>query len=313
MGAKKLSSRAIIGTFYATLEQDIGLSWVDKITNLFQSDQEIEEYAWLGMSPSMREWIGGRHAKGLRENSMLLRNKLYESTMEIKSDWIRRDKTDQINVRIREQAERANAHWAKLVAALIEAGTASVTYDGQYFFDTDHAEGDSGTQSNSITYDVTTTTAPTAGEMESAVLKGVEQVLSLKDDQGEPLNETALNFMIYCPIKFLGSAAAALGSQIIVDSSTSRSNRILTLGSMGGYSMQLAASPRSTWTDKFAIFRTDAATMPFIRQEETELEVAAIAEGSELEFEHRMHHYGISASRAAGFGAWQRAVLITLI
>lgn len=312
MGAKKITSRAIIGMLYEGLQQDTGLDWVGDLTNEFSSNQESEEYAWLGRAPAMREWIGGRWAKGIRENSFIIKNRLYESTLEILKDWIDRDKTGQIQMLVNEQTERANSHWAKLIAALIETGPSAVCYDGQFFFDTDHSEGDSGTQSNSISYDVTAPTAPTAGDMEAAVLKGVEQLLGLKDDQGEPMNEFRKQFLLYVPTKFLGSAASALGSQVVMEGAAARTNRVITLGSMGGYSFKLVASARSTWTDKFALFATDAATKPFIRQIEQDIEVDAIAEGSELEFQKRMHHYGISAKRAVGFAYWQRSCLVTL-
>ena len=66
MGAQGLGSRAIIGKFFAALEQYTGLSWIELVSVLFDSDQESETYKWLGQSPVMREWIGGRHAKGFR-------------------------------------------------------------------------------------------------------------------------------------------------------------------------------------------------------------------------------------------------------
>lgn len=311
MGATTLTSRGIIGSFYLALEQDLGASWIDTLSNYFTSDQESETYKWLGMVPQMREWIGGRNAKGLRETGMTITNKLYESTLEVLVDEINRDKTGQVMVRVREQAQRANSHWAKLLSDLVIAGESAVCYDGQYFFDTDHSEGDSGSQDNDITSNITTTTAPTAGEMETAILKSIEQILKFKDDQGEPMNENAREFMVMVPVPFMSAAAAALGSQIIVDSSTSRSNGILTLASMGGFNVRLAVNPRLSWTTKFATFRTDAPIKSLLRQEEEPISVAAIAEGSELEFTHRKHHYGITASRAVGYGMWQRACLTT--
>ena len=59
----KLSSRAIIGEFFKRLNADDGMAWIGAISNYFTSDQDTEEYAWIGQSPVMREWIGGRHAK----------------------------------------------------------------------------------------------------------------------------------------------------------------------------------------------------------------------------------------------------------
>lgn len=313
MGAGSLSSRAIIGEFYAKLEQDMGMSWIPGLSNMFESNQESETYKWLGQAPAMREWIGGRQAKGFRENGITITNKKYEATLEVLLDEIRRDKTGQVMTRVRELAERTNSHWAKLLSTLIINAESALCYDGQYFFDTDHSEGDSGTQDNDITSDITTATAPTAGDMETAILLCIEKILGFKDDTGEPMNENARSFLAMVPVPFMKSAAAALGSQIIVDGSVSRSNTILTLGSIGGFQIQLAVNPRLTWTTKLALFRTDSEVKALIRQEEEPLSVSAIAEGSELEFNEDKHNYGVKAMRNVGYGYWQRACLLTFI
>jgi phage major head subunit gpT-like protein len=312
MGASSLSSRAIIGEFYNTLQQELGASWIAAVSNYFDSDQESETYKWLGMAPAMREWIGGRQAKGFRENGLTIVNKKFEATLEVLVDEIRRDKTGQVMVRVREMAERTNSHWAKLLSTLIVNAESSVCYDGQYFFDTDHAEGDSGPQDNDLSVDVATPAAPTAGEMETAIMRSVTAILGFKDDQGEPMNETAREFLIMVPISLMTPAAGALGSQIIVDGSTSRSNNILTVGQLGGFTIRMATNARLPWTTKFATFRTDSQTKGFIRQEEEGVTVKAIAEGSELEFKEDKHQYGVKAIRNVGYGYWQRAALVTL-
>lgn len=308
MAATTLGSRAIIGRFYQALEQDAGVSWVDPISMLFTSDQASETYAWLGQSPAMREWIGGRHAKGFRDNGITIANKKYEATLEIPLDWMRRDKTGQIQVRIDEMAQRANAHWAKLLTALTEAGESAACYDGQYFFDTDHSEGDSGTQSNDISVDIVTTTAPTAAEMETAILTATQKIMGFKDDQGEPMNEAARRFVVMVPTPFMAASAAALNNPIITTGSTSFTN---TLVNLGGFSYQLAINPRLSWTTKFALFRADGGASSFIRQEEEALMISALAENSEEEFKHDRHLYGIKALRNAGYGYWQKACLVT--
>lgn len=310
MGASGLSSRAIIGRFYQTLEERAMKDWVGAISMPFDSDQESETYKWLGMVPALREWIGGRQAKGFRENGITIENKKFEATLEILVDDIRRDKTGQINVRIDELAVRALQHWNKLLSTLINNGESQVCYDGQYFFDTDHSEGDSGTQDNDITYDVTTTTDPTAAEMEKAILKAVSQILGFKDDQGEPLNDGASQFRVMVPTPFMAAAAAALKNPVIVDGSGSRTNTIVNIG---GFGFELDVNSRLTWTTKFGVFRSDGITKPLIRQEETGVEVSAVAEGSEHEFKEDKHLYGVKSSRNVGYGTWQQACLVTLI
>jgi phage major head subunit gpT-like protein len=133
----------------------------------------------------MREWIGGRQAKGFTGQGVTIVNKHYEATIEVQKKDARRDKTGQINARISEFADRAQTHWSSLLSTLLLNGAATVCYDGQYFFDTDHSEGSSGTQSNKITVDISTlpaqvhgsVTAPSIEEMQQTILAGITQIL----------------------------------------------------------------------------------------------------------------------------------------
>lgn len=304
-----LSSRAIIGRFYARLEADFGTSWISRLGMMFQSDQESETYKWLGQTPAMREWVGGRQAKGLRENGITITNKKYESTLEIERDDLMRDKTGQINVRINEQADRANSHWAKLMTTLIENGESTVCYDGQFFFDTDHSEGASGTQSNDLSggvFNVTDPNDPTADEMAKIILYMIQQMYSFKDDQGEPMNELAQEFLVMVPTPFYAAAKQAVSSNLLDTGAGTRDNVLR------GMNITLVQNARLTWTTKLAVFRTDASAKPFILQEEEGVRVQAVAEGSELEFNEDVHHYGITAKRNVGYGYWQYAMLGTL-
>lgn len=306
MSAKGLSSRAIIGEFYARLEAKTGMEWIDDLAMLFTSDQESETYKWLGMSPAMREWIGGRQAKGFRENGVTIVNKNFEATLEVLVEELRRDKSGQILVRVREMADRANTHWASLLSTLILAAESTVCYDGQYFFDTDHAEGQSGTQDNDRTMAAATGTAPTVPEMQQGILTCVQAILGFKDDQGEPMNEAAQKFRVMVPTIFWGTAESAVNNPII------DAGAVNVLPNLRGrVDLTVTSNPRLTWTDKIAVFRADGNVKPLIRQEEKRLELKAVAEGSELEFNENKHRYGVDASRNVGFGYWQHGCLMT--
>jgi len=307
MPYQTLSSRAIIGRFYRALEQDQGEPWVNTTAMLFNSDQESETYRWLGQVPAMREWIGGRLAKPLREDGVTIANKPWEATLEIPVDWMSRDKTGQIQVRINELARRAQSHWGDLLTTLIAAGATARCYDGDYFFGDAHAEGSSGTQDNNIGGAAATGTQPTVAEMQAAIAACTAQILGFKDDQGQPMNAGARRFTVMVPVVYLEPAVMALGASVIA----STDSTIKALGSIGGFGYDLAINPRLTWADKFALFRTDGSVKPFIKQEEKGVEMAAIAEGSELEFNERMHRYGVSAKRNVGYGYWQHACLYT--
>lgn len=312
-----LSSRAIIGEYFRQLEQG-PVGWVPQVGSYFRSDQPSEDYRWLGMSPAMREWVGGRHAKGLRDQNYVIRNKPYESTLEISVDDLRRDKTGQIMTRVADQVQRANAHWAKLLSAAIVAGESTACYDGQLFFDTDHSEGDSGTQSNDLSVDISalpttnhgSTTAPAPAELAHCIMQAHQAIIGFVDDQGEPMNENASEFVVMVPTSLHMQSMTAVGARML----DGGDDNPIAIGSLDGLRFRIVSNARldSSWTAQFAVFRADSNVKPFILQEEVPVEVSAIAEGSELEFRERVHHYGLYASRAVGYGYWQHACLVTM-
>ncbi|CAI8707144.1 Mu-like prophage major head subunit gpT [Pseudomonas sp. IT-196MI5] len=314
MGAEVLSSRAVIGTFYELLEQNAGATWIDLISNLFDSDQAKETYPWIGAVPTLREWIGGRHAKGFVSADLEIENLHYEATIEVLVKELRRDKTGQLRIRLGELADRTNSHWARLLSALVLNGESQICYDGQYFFDTDHEEGNSGPQSNKITTDISelaatlhgTPSRPSPEEFQQAVAKSVTQLTSLKDDQGEPINELAREFLVMVPFGLLSVAQSAL--------TVPRGTNISEIVMPDNVNVRVIGNVRlNAWTDKFVTFRTDGRLKSFIRQQETDVVMKAKAEGSEYEFDNDAHQYGVDTWRNVGFGRWQYAVLNQLV
>lgn len=315
---QKITERQIIGTFYKTLSQDTGAGWVDKVSNLFTSDQASEEYAWLGMTPVMREWVGGRNAKGFRENSLTIVNKHYEATLDVLLRDLRRDKTGQILVRVAEMAQRVNAHWADLLSTLILNGSSTTCYDGQYFFDTDHSEGSSGTQSNSITVDISnepvatagTVTSPAVAEFQFCIARAIQAISAFVDDQGQPMNENARQFMVMVPYDYMNVAMQAVATPAQVAETQSALQALKS-----NFSISVVPNVRlATMADsyQFCVFRTDGAIKSFIRQEETGVSLKVKGAGLEYEFDNDAWQFGIDTWRNVGYGYWQNACLVTM-
>lgn len=314
MSAIDLSSRAIVGMYYEALESQTGQGWIDAVSNFFTSDQPSETYNWLGMPPAMREWVGGRHAKGFTSNGVTIANKHFEATLDIALKDLRRDKTGQLKTRMAELAERGRTHYASLLSTLLVNGATTVCYDGQYFFDTDHSEGASGSQSNKINSDISalpaavhgSTTAPSPEEMQQSILAGISKIHTFVDDQGEPLNETASSFLVMVPVGLSDAARSGLSMARVAGPSTF---------SIDGMTIQLAVNPRLTiasWTDKFVVVRTDGSIKPLIRQEETATQVKVKDEASEYAFDNDAIQVGIDSWRNVGYGRWQGACQVTL-
>jgi hypothetical protein len=315
MDQSSLSSRAIQGMYFAALEVVPGLGWINAVSNLFGSDQDSETYNFLGQTPAMREWIGGRQAKGLSSQGITIFNKHYESTIEFQVKDVRRDKTPQIEARISEFVLRSTTHWASLLTTLIEAGESTTCYDDQFYFDTDHSEGDSGTQSNKISVDISalpaqvhgSVTAPSVEEMQQVIYKGVAQILSFKDDRGEPMNEGARTFLVKVPFSLYNIAVAAVSGVL-----TAALAQNLNPDMLANFEIDVVPNARSTWTDRIVVFRTDSPIRGLIRQEEMPVDLKVKAEGSEFEFDNDAWQFGIDAWRNVGYGYWQRACMVVM-
>ena len=315
MDQSALSSRAVIGMYYEALAAQNGIGWIDAVSNYFGSDQASETYPWLGMPPALREWIGGRNAKGFSTNAVEIKNKHFEATIEIALKDLRRDKTGQIKARLAEFAQRGQSHFASLLSTLIINGPSTVCYDGQYFFDTDHSEGASGTLDNDITTDISalpvsvhgTVTAPSKEEMLQAITASISQFFTFKDDQGEPINEDAKSFLVMVPVGLAPAARSALSGLNDIGAG---------MFTLDGFNVNLVVNPRLTsggWTDEFVTFRTDGSIKPLIRQEETAPAVKVKDENSEFAFDNDAIQVGIDSWRNVGYGRWQGAVLNTLV
>lgn len=323
-----ITERSVIGAFFEMLNQDAGTIWLDAVaTQPMESDQDTEDYAWLGMAPSMSEMRGEKKFSQLRETPWAVANVEYQGGIKIPKKHVLYDKTGQVDLRVKELAQRTNSHWAKLVGPLLLNGATSLCYDGQYFYDTDHSEGASGTQSNSISVDISaipaalhgTVSAPSAAEFIYAVMKGIESIISFKDDQGEYVNENLNEFMVTVPAGFLVQALTAL-SAMSVDGGDS--NLVIQ---QGKFTINIQALARlSTWTDKFAVHATGGVQKPFIRQQRIPNNAAPgysqdglLLETLWLDSEHCKKNntclVSVETERAAAYGDWKKSCLVTLI
>lgn len=310
-----LGSRGILGFFYEQLEMSRDKGWAERIGMLIQSDQESETHKWLGMSPALREWLGGRHAKGLRENGITITNKKFEASLEIGVDDLRRDKTGQIEVRVGEMADRVVQHWASLLSTLIVNGTSGLCYDGSAFYATDHVDGDSGSYKNKLTssevtaLNVATPAAPTSEEMALAILGVIGHMYSFKDDQGEPLNEDARKFLVHVPANLWSPTAQAVTKNMLASSGGAIDNPLKGLDNLD---VSLAVNPRFSGTSVFYVHRLDGRAKPFILQNELDLQTTWLDENSEYAVKTDNMLLALKAIRNVGYGMPQQSCHATL-
>lgn len=315
-----ITERSILGMFYERLQQNAGTNWTEAIsTPIIDSDQDSENYGWLGQVPQMSEKRGEKKYSQLRETEWNVKNVEYQGGIAIPKKHVLYDKTGQVKIRVNELADRSMAHWVSLIAPLVINGESALCYDNQYYFDTDHSEGSSGSQSNDISHTVVSSTAPTATEMIDAILTGVSTMLNFKDDRGEYVNENMNEFLIVCGTPLMKAGMKSLSQSNVGGGDTN------ILIEQDSFRLRLAASPRfSTWTNKFAIFSTQGDQKPIIRQQRKPNQEGAgyDVDGMLMQMlwtdsEHYKKHdeclVSVETERAAAYGDWKKSCLVTLV
>lgn len=123
-------------------------STYERVAMTVPSTTKQETYGWLGQFPKLREWLGDRVIQNLSAHDYSVKNKPFELTIGVDRDEIEDDSYGVYTPVVREMGRAAKMHPDELVFALLAAGFATVCYDGQYFFDTDHPGAGGASVSN---------------------------------------------------------------------------------------------------------------------------------------------------------------------
>ena len=261
-----------------------------------------EKYGWIGNMPGMREWLGERQFSELRAANFVLENKHWESSLLIKKTDLADDNLGQYGPVLEQLGIEAAHHPDELWFSVLEQGASSTCFDGQYFFDTDHAWGNSGTQSNSITSTVVSTSAPTVAEVKTAIRKMVKTMLAFKNDQGKLYNRPTVgrlnDLTLLVPLALRDLVYDALESELISNSSNVVVDR-----------PNIVSSPYLTSDVKLYLFKTGEAVKPFVFQRREPL--TRMMKGID-DLETKDVKFMTEARYNVGYFAWWTSILCTL-
>lgn len=312
----KLTVRGVRGDFQLNKDKFFAESWAAKIAHDFNSNQDTETYEIAGATNGYREKKGGYQKRKFRVDEWQVKNKKYENTLAIETLYFNRDKTQIITDKIFQFSLEAALHPQELLTELIEGGFDTVCFDDQFFFDTDHVLGNSGTQDNDLTNDISTlpvnqvgsTTFPSPEVMELLILLTVQQILGFKNDVGKSRNVNLRGFLIMVPVAYWSSAVAAVNNMTLTSGKT---NTITGLKDKG-FKFQVEPNPELTWTDKFATFAWDGIGKSFILQHEIRDRLSILDIGSEHEKKEDEVLYISKARRRGAYGDPLMACAMTL-
>lgn len=279
-----------------------------EITTRLNSDSAYENYAWLGAFPGMQEWFGQRQFTQLRAAEYSLYNRTWESSLTLDRHEIDDDQIGMYMTVAQQLGVEAKFHPDELLVDLLTLAESTVGWDGQYFFDTDHSWGSSGSQSNDLSYTPAAGAgnAITAADFKPAFNQARRALLGFKNDRGKLLNRMLQsrlnNLLVLIPPDL---------DQIAYDALVT-TNQFFSNG-VGGDNIVLDAPKIQiingwTATRKFIVMNGGAPMKPFVFQSRQEL-VRQTKGGNDIE--EKDVKFMTEARYAMGFGLWWSACLVT--
>ncbi|MEM0952265.1 MAG: Mu-like prophage major head subunit gpT family protein [Cyanobacteria bacterium P01_H01_bin.74] len=290
------------GEFLRIFDEISNKSFLNELAMYIDSNSEAEDLGWLGSLPVLTPWDGERTFSQMNEYTWRIYNEQFQAGLQIKKLTIDRDKLNAFLPKVAMFGERAAQNPMKLAGQLLLNSETQACYDGVSFFSPQHpiAPGATTYNNNDITFSVQNPTSPTVTEVSDSILKGISQLSTFRDDQGEPVNQGITSVKVICSPLLFDRVLGALSNKLIGggnDNTISNSNIKITMHS----------EPRlTTWVDKIAVMETSSFSKPFIHQVEQETDFVSVYDPL-----NKVYKWGVDRSEAVAFGDYKKSVLIT--
>lgn len=257
---------------------------------LVPSGSSQNDYNWLSAFPRMKKWIGEKAIKSLEAFKYSIVNDDWEATVEVDRNHI---DDDQLGI-YAPQAQMAGFSAKQLpdeiVSDLKNTAFASLCYDGQFFYDTDHPVAGASV-SNKLTVALSNATLAAAKASYGAARTGI---MSFKDDEGRPLN--LIPDVLEVPPALEETGRMLLTSDKLADD---------TPNPYKG-TARLLVNPRLTSTTAWFLHVTNMPVKPFIYQErKAPVFVEQTMPEADDVFNRKKFKFGAEARAAGGYAFWQ--------
>ena len=248
------------------------------------------DHRWLGNFPVMKEWIGKKNIKKLDDYQYLVKNKAYESTIEVERNDIEDDQLGLYAIQATNAGSAAKKHPDQLVFQAVNSIFTAKCFDGQPMVSANHKVGKS-TVSNKGTKKLSTDSLAAA---ELSYGAGRKAMMELVDDDGESL-DVIPNILLVPPA--LETVA----------------KRMVTAKKLGDGSenpfvdtAKVVVSTRIKNPNHWILLDVTKPVKPFLYQKRkaAQLVKSTNPESSNV-FLEGVFYFGVEARGNAGFGFWQ--------
>ncbi len=263
------------------------------------STQETDTYARLGSAPMPTQFAGDRNPKVANEYTYDVKNVPWDASVKVGKKTIKYQQWDEVGNLVGNLGMKARGHFIDKLTDQLELGFTVVGDDGQFFFDTDHAETGAEyttNQDNDLTAAAATGTQPTDLELATAIRSCFDALYGFLDDRGHPaiaLDDNPANWICMVPTEYRSVA-----------------RRVQTADSLTG---PVANDLRGTFTvrvnrflanaDRFFFFYAGSAHKPLILQTSGSLMLSDYKDPDSDDVVYSATWWGETA-----FGQWRTAV-----
>jgi phage major head subunit gpT-like protein len=264
-------------------------SFYPRVAEIIPSSKAFEIYPFDNMWPSIEEWIGARQIKQLKTQDFTITNKHFEGTLSINADKVADSDVAALYPRAEKLGRAAGVFPDKLITTLIQAGFATLCYDGQYFFDTDHPMG-STVGSNTGTTALSATSYAAARAAMGA----------FTNDSGEPLG--IIPNLLMVPPALEGMARSILNADIVVAGTADASG----VTNVWRGSADLLVNPWLTDANNWYLFATNQLMPALVYQERQPARIVPKVDMRDDNlFMLNELRWGVDLRSNAGYAAWQ--------
>lgn len=269
----------------------------EKIAMKVPSTGSQNDYKWLSNFPRMRKWIGEKAIKALAAFSYTIVNDDWEATVEVDRNDMEDDNLGIYGPQSQMAGDSAKQLPDEIVLALVDGGFTSLCFDKQYFFDTDHAQGDGlgGVVSvaNKGTKALSIATLALAQASYGAYRTAMKK---FKDDEGRSLNIKPTILLV--PPALEDTANALMTVDRLEDGKPNPYKGTATV----------LCDARLTSDTAWFLLDTTKPVKPFIYQErKAPVFVQQTDPQAEDVFNRKKFKFGAEARAAGGYGFWQLA------
>ena len=269
---------------------DAAPSLWEKTTMKVPSGGSQNDYAWLSRFPKMRKWLGDKVIKQLAAFKYAIVNDDWEATVEVDRNDIDDDNIGTYAPQAQEAGFSAKQLPDEIDAELKNNAFANECYDGQYFYDEDHAVAGASVSNRGTAALSAATTAGAAASYGAARLA----IMSFRDDEGRPLG--LIPDLLEAPPALEATAKLLLENDKLTDQSPNPYKGTATL----------LVNPRLTSSTAWFLHVTNRPLKPYIYQErKSPVFVQQTGEETDNVFMRKKFRFGAEARAAGGYGLWQ--------